>query len=74
VVLVITEDCDDLPPPGESEVQPLLPAAQITAVAAAARAGRTPLIGTAPTLTSGQVKPSPASPGRSVHPLITTGC
>src|ERR1700753_191675 len=62
VVLVIT---DDAPlPPDDPEVQPVHAAAEIATAAAAANAGRIPLISTGPTLTSGQLKP-PASRRRT---------
>jgi hypothetical protein len=67
VVLVIT-DVEGAPPPSdEFELQALQTAAQTTAAAAAAKAGRTPLSGTGPTLTSGQVKPTPASTRRAAQ-------
>jgi hypothetical protein len=65
VVLVIT-DAEVAPlPPVEFELQPLHTAAETTAATVAARADRTPLSGTAPTLTSGQVKPLEQAHGRT---------
>jgi len=67
VVLVITDaDSGPLAPGDECELQPLQTAAQTTVARAAARAGRTPLSSTAPTLTSGQVKPTAASVRRGL--------
>jgi hypothetical protein len=59
VVLVIT-DADPLRP-GEPDVQPLHQATEIAAAAATAIAGRIPLSSTGPTLTSGQLTPTPVS-------------
>ena len=59
VVLVIT-DADGAPlPPDDPEVQPVHTATEIAVAAAAANAGRIPLSSTGPTLTSGQLKPTP---------------